>query len=67
MVINNHKVGFFKLKMPSKNGITYTLMIYTNIGSQMLIGAFSCPIEEQNKWEKIADEILNSIVINKKK
>ncbi|HIE44593.1 MAG TPA: hypothetical protein EYG80_02000 [Flavobacteriaceae bacterium] len=66
IVINNHKVGFFKLKMPTKSGISYTLMIYTNIGNQMLIGTFSCPIGDQKKWEATADEILQSLIIKTK-
>ncbi len=63
--INNHKVGFFKLKMPTRTGLSYTLMFYTNIGNQMLTGTFSCPINEQQKWENSADKILRSLVVKK--
>ena len=60
--INNHKVGFFKLKMPTKTGIMYTLMFHTNIGNQMLTCSFTCPIADQSKWEATADEIMNSLL-----
>jgi len=63
ITINNHVVGFLKLKMPTRTGVLYTLMFYTNIGNQMLTGSFSCPINEQQKWKNTADEILMSLVV----
>ena len=49
ITINGHIVGFFKLKMPTRTGISYILMFYTNIGNQMLTGMFTCPIDDQEK------------------
>ena len=63
ITVNNHKVGFFKLLIPERTGKVYTLMFYTNIGNQLLIGSFYCPINEQKKWQETANEILNSLVV----
>jgi len=65
IIINKHKIGVLKLVMPSATGKLYTLMFYTNIGNQMLMGSFYYPETSKIKWQAIEDEIVNSLSVKK--
>ena len=62
-VVNGKKVGFFKFISQAVDQKVFNYYFFTIVDGKILIFSFNCIESLQNKWEKIADEIVGSLKI----
>jgi len=63
--VDGRDMGYLELitKKPEKN---YRLMFFTSFKGRLLIGNLICPKKKYKVWQKIGNEIMNSLVIHSK-
>jgi hypothetical protein len=63
-VINGRKIGYLELVTPAIDTEIYNLMFFTDLDGKLLLCTFNCTKESINDWSPIANEIMNSLIIN---
>lgn len=61
--INGKKVGFFKFMTQAIDSKIFNYYFFTVVDEKVLIFTFNCKEALRNSWEKIADEIANSLTV----
>ncbi|MGC3979225.1 MAG: hypothetical protein QM751_13940 [Paludibacteraceae bacterium] len=61
--INGKKVGFFKFMIQAIDSKVFNYYFFTIVDAKILTFTFNCKETLRNGWEKIADEIANSLTV----
>jgi hypothetical protein len=61
--INGRKVGYIKLVTDAIDQKVFNSLFITHCEGKLLIGTFNCTEKLLPKWEKVSEEIIESLVI----
>ena len=61
--VNGKNIGFIKFSSQASDQNIFNFYFFTVVNGKILLFTFNCIEELQHSWEKVADEILDSIKI----